>query len=489
MAALTLALVLATMEMTVTSTAMPTIIGQLHGLEHYSWVASIYLLASTITMPFYGRLADAFGRKRVILWAIVLFSIGSLLSASAGSMIQLIVFRGIQGLGAGGISPLVLTIIGDIYTIEERASIQSVFSALWGTSALAGPALGAFLVATMGWRSVFFVNLPFGALAIVFLLWKYHETEKPRHKSLDLVGFVSLSASCMTLLLLVSRSGPDGWSLLDSLGLLALMATFLTFFIWHELQTQHPLMPPRLLMSRAIGPAIVGNFLLGGAYIGIDTYVPLYVQGGRGGGAGAAAGVLTPIILTWALNSMVAARMMVRVGFRTTALMGTIFLIGGFGGLVLCAVFSLNHWFMTATLAFAGMGMGPCSIAYLLGAQEAVDWEQRGSVTSSVTFCRTIGGALSVGVLGAIFNILMAGDLTRLKARGVAPAKALDPALHNQIPHDALLILQHAISTSLTWVFAVMLLFTVLQAVVTMFMPRQKCQHHVGAAEAMESVG
>src|SRR5438552_7168182 len=166
-AALMLVMVLASMEQTVTSTAMPTIIGELHGLEHYSWVASIYLLACTVSMPLYGRLADALGRKRVILGAIVLFCSASLLASTAHTMVQLVIYRGFQGLGAGGIMPVVLTIQGDVFTLEERAKIQGFFSAVWGGAALAGPALGAYLVKFFGWRSIFFVNLPFGMIGLV----------------------------------------------------------------------------------------------------------------------------------------------------------------------------------------------------------------------------------------------------------------------------------------------------------------------------------
>src|SRR5579863_9801849 len=178
-AALLIVMVLASMEQTVTSTAMPTIIGDLHGLEHYAWVASIYLLACTVSMPLYGRLADAWGRKRVIIAAITLFCIASVLAAGARSMLQLILFRGLQGLGAGGIMPVVLTIAGDIFTVAERPRVQGFFSAVWGTASLAGPMLGAFLVNTFGWRSIFFVNLPFGALGLLVLMWKYHDREKP----------------------------------------------------------------------------------------------------------------------------------------------------------------------------------------------------------------------------------------------------------------------------------------------------------------------
>ena len=186
-AALMLVMVLASMEQTITSTAMVTIIGALQGFQHYAWVASIYLLCCTVTMPLYGRLADVLGRKPVIMFSIALVLAASLLAGegAAHSMLQLICFRGLQGLGAGGIMPVVLTILSDIFTLEERAKIQGLFSAVWGTSSLAGPALGAFLVNTLSWRWIFYVNLPFGLLGLGVLLWKYHDREKPHSTDLD----------------------------------------------------------------------------------------------------------------------------------------------------------------------------------------------------------------------------------------------------------------------------------------------------------------
>ncbi len=218
--ALLIVMVLAAMELTVTSTAMPTIIGDLHGLEHYSWVMSVYLLMCTVSMPIYGRLADAWGRKRVLLWAIAIFASASVLAASSQSMWQLIVFRGFQGLGAGGIMPVVLTILGDIFTLEERARIQGWFSAVWGASSLAGPAIGALLVDTFGWRSIFFVNLPFGALGFAVLVWKYHDHERPHSTDLDLPGAFSLAVSCTAIMSLVFVLESDGLSWIDSASLL-----------------------------------------------------------------------------------------------------------------------------------------------------------------------------------------------------------------------------------------------------------------------------
>jgi MFS family permease len=484
-AALMLVMVLASMEMTITSTAMPTIIGDLHGLEHYSWVASIYLLASTITMPLYGRLADALGRKRVILGAILLFMAGSILAAFSRSMTQLIVFRGIQGLGAGGIMPVVLTILGDIFTLEERAKIQGLFSLVWGSAALLGPTLGALLVRTLGWRSVFWVNVPLGALGFGMLVWKYKDLEKPHKTDLDLPGIAALSLAGISLLALVSRLGPDGWSRPALIGLAGLTVACCAFLVWHERRTDHPVLPPDLLVRRSIGPPILGAFLFGAGFLCLDTYVPLYVQGGRGGGVGAAAGVVTPVMLTWALSSMLAAPFLVKWGFRKTCLTGTLLIVAGFAGLLICARTAAPHWVLTAVLAITGFGFGPASMSQLLAAQDSVTWQQRGIVTSAVGFFRTIGGALGIGLLGAMFNALISKDLAWLRDQGVTPGSLLDPHSAKSLPPQIMTQAQSAIARGLTWVFAAMLVIALLQLAVTTLMPPKRADHAPSASEGM----
>lgn len=483
-----LMMALASLEQTVTSTAMPTIIGELHGLEHYSWVASIYLLASTISMPLYGRLADAWGRKRVILLAIGLFAIGSLFASTAHSMGQLILYRGIQGLGAGGIMPVVLTILGDIFTLEERPSVQGFFSGVWGVGALGGPALGALLVKTLGWRSIFFINLPFGILGVIVLVWKYHDREKPHSTDLDLPGVAALATACTVTLVLVSRLGPGGWPTPIALWLLAVAFGATWCFVRHERRAANPVMPPALMAQRSIGPSMIGNVLLGIGFLSLDTYVPLYVQGGRGGGVGAAAGVVTPVMLTWAMSGMVAAPLVIKWGFRKTALLGCLLITIGFTGLVICALTRAPQWMLTAILALTGFGFGPASMSYLLAAQDAVTWQQRGIVTSSTTFFRTIGGAIGIGLLGMLFNVLIAPDFVHLKSVGVNPAALMDPRLRAQIPPAAFHQAQDVISRGLTWVFVSMLFFAAVGIFVTLFMLPRKCDHKVSAAEAIESL-
>ena len=276
-AALMLVMVLASMEQTITSTAMPTIIGDLQGFEHYSWVFSIYLLALAVSMPLYGRFADVWGRKRVILGAVLVFSIGSALAASAQTMTQLIVYRAMQGLGAGGIMPVVLTILGDIFTLEERARVQGLFSAIWGSASLAGPALGAVLVKALGWRSIFFVNLPAGVAGLLVLVWKYHDREKPHSTDLDLPGACALSICCMASLLLVSGVVPaeHAVGIVSTLAVVAVISGWI--FVRIERTAENPIMPPALMIHRAIGPVMAGSFLLGCAFLCLDTLSLIHI--------------------------------------------------------------------------------------------------------------------------------------------------------------------------------------------------------------------
>lgn len=491
-AALMLVMVLASLEATVTSTAMPTIIGDLHGLEHYSWVASIYLLASTIVMPLYGRLADILGRKRIILFAIGLFAAGSVMAAFSRSMEQLILFRGMQGLGAGGITPVVLTILGDIFTLDERARIQGVFSAVWGTSALAGPAMGAFLVKTLGWPSVFWVNLPAGAMGMTILFLKYHDRQKPHSTELDLRGIITLAIGSTALLAAVSMLAGSNLPLGVPVALLAFGVLVLAGFIYHERRTTNPVMSPGLMIERAIGPSMVVSGLLGLAVFGVDTYVPLFVQGGRGGDASSAAATVTPVMLAWAFSSMLAARLVVRFGFRTTSRLGASLVLTGLCGLLLCAWLDAPLMLITATLFVTGCGFGPVSIACLLSAQDAAAWQQRGSITSGITFFRNFGGAMGVGALGTIFNLLTASELKRSLAGRFPVADLLNPQrleeLHRAHP-ELLAAARNTISRGLLWVFIAMLIAAGVQLIMAGFIRARRHEQPVSATEALASMG
>lgn len=483
-----LVMVLASMEQTITSTAMPTMIGELHGFEHYSWIFSAYLLALTVSMPLYGRLADVWGRKRVILGAIGIFTLGSALSATAHTMTELIVYRSLQGLGAGGIMPVVLTILGDIFTLKERAAVQGLFSAIWGSASLAGPLLGAFLVKTLGWRSIFFVNLPPGILGLLVLIWKYRDKERPHSTDLDLPGVAMLSIACTATLLLASGVLPHGinpsWNV--ALAIVAVLSSIA--FVRIEWTAANPIMPPKLMMRRTIGPAMVGSFLLGCGFLCLDTYVPLYVQGGRGGGVEAAASVVTPVMLTWALSGIFAAPLAVRWGFRAIGLMGSTIAVVGFVGLLACAYGQAPQWLLTGVLALIGLGFGPASMAYLLASQHAVTWQQRGIITSGIQFFRTIGGALGTGLLGMLFNVLIDPQIRQLRAAGIDPAALLEPTAKTSLSAATRIEVQHMIAGGLMIVFIAMLAFAALQLLATTLMVRGKTPETISRTDAIEAI-
>lgn len=484
-------MVLASMESTVTSTAMPTIIGDLHGLEHYSWVASIFLLTSTISMPLYGRLADVWGRKRVLILSITIFAIGSLGAAMTGTLMRsmgaLIIFRGIQGLGAGGIMPVVLTIIGDIFTIEERAKIQGFFSAVWGTAALAGPALGALLVHTLGWPSIFWINLPAGFLGLIVLISYYHDREKPHSLDLDLPGVALLSLTSICLLAALGLATTIPWWITTIIVAAAVVIGFL--FLSVEKKAANPIMPPSLMVHPAIGPAVMASGMLGLGVFAIDTYVPLYVQGGRGGDAASAAATVTPVMLAWASSGIVAAPLIVRWGFRKTATLGAILTLVGYCLVLACALLNWPLAVLTVVLFICGFGFGPMSMSMLISAQDAASWQQRGLVTSSVTFFRHFGGALGVGLLGSLFNILIAPDLATMKDNHITPADLLNPHELGKIPPEVLHPAQNAIAHALWWVFAAMVASGVLQLWLARKLSKDRHNKKVPASEALgESV-
>jgi MFS family permease len=361
-----------------------------------------------------------------------------------------------------------------------------LFSSIWGTAALAGPALGAFLVHHFGWRSIFFVNLPFGLLGLGMLIWAYHDREKPHSTDLDLPGVTTLAIGCLAALALVSRLGPGGWSWPISVALLLVSIVSLTYFVWHERRAKNPVIPAEFLRHRAIGPAIVATFIFGISFLSLDTYVPLYVQGGLGGGAAAAAGVVTPIMLTWALSGLVAAPLVVRWGFRKTALLGTALIAIGFIGLFIGAVFHAPQWALTIILLLTGAGFGPASMSYLLAAQDAVRWQQRGGVTGTISFFRSIGGSLGVGLMGALFNILAARDMETFRAAGISPSELLDPRKLDALSPQNLASVQHTIAASLTWVFAAMVIVALIGIVVTTLMPsKSKPDHEIKRSEGL----
>lgn len=401
--ALLMVTALASFEGTVVSTAMPTIIGDLGGLPLYSWAFAVYLLAATVSMPIYGRLADGYGRRRILLTAIALFLAGAAACALARSMTVLIAARALQGLGAGGLLPTALTVSADLYPLRERAKVQSLFSAVWGVASLLGPLAGAALTLAFGWRSIFSINLPLGLVAFLLVLTQMRESRAPVPEPLDVAGAATLTAGVTALLLAtLQEAGGDGLGPAARAGFLVLGVAALLTFIRQQARRNHPLVPPTLLRRRESVTPYLGGVLLGTLVQSIDTFVPLFVQGARGRTAMAAGAVVTPLVFLWAVSASLGGRAIVRFGFRRTARAGALLVALGALALLVAARTGAEVLWVSTACAVVGAGLGPTSMAQVLAIQAAAPEDQRGVATSLVPFFRALGGALGVGVLGAV---------------------------------------------------------------------------------------
>lgn len=463
-AGLMLTLFLVSMESTVVSTGMPTIVGQLGGLESYSWVFTAFMLASTTTVPLYGKLSDIFGRRPVYAVSMAIFLVGSILCGLARSMPQLIAFRAVQGIGAGGLLPLVFIIIGDLFTLEERARIQGLFSGVWGVSSLVGPLLGGFIVDRVAWQWIFLINVvpaPLAAL-LVWFAWvdrpRPARTERP---AIDYAGAVLLTGGAVALLLgLSDMAAPWAWA---AIGTAVLLVAALLIV---ERRAADPVLPIGLFRERMFAVACGHGVLAGCAMFGSTAFVPLFVQGVQGTTATEAGAALTPMLLAWVFSSIVGARLMLRVGYRTLAIAGTLSLT--IGALLLTQVNEgTGRIPLMVSLGLMGAGMGLSIPAFLIAVQSAVERRTLGTATSTLQFSRSIGGALGIGVMGAVLSASIAASL---QAAGADPSVSIDSLLEGSGAADA--TLRAALSAGVRGVFVVAFVASALGLVVTLLAPR-----------------
>src|SRR5436305_8958364 len=426
--ALMLGMSLASLDTTIVGTAMPSIVGKLGGITLYSWVFSVYLLASTTTVPIYGKLADLFGRKPIFLFGTALFLIGSIASGASQSMEQLIVFRAIQGLGAGAVLPIVLTIIGDIFVLEERARVQGLFSGVWALSSIIGPALGGLIVDHFSWRWVFYINIPFGLLSAFLLIIYFKEKVERKKVVLDYIGTLTLSGGVVALLFALLQGGTNwAWNSLPSIGLFALAALLLILFIYQENRTPEPILPLTLFKNRIIAISSIGGVILGVIMFGITSYVPLFVQGVKGGTATSAGVTLCALLLALPISATLSGKVIIRFGYRFTAVMGALFAAVGMGMVTLFHV-DTGLPFIVAAMFIVGAGLGFMSTSFIISVQNAVPLNVRGVATASTQFFRTIGGTVGVALMGTILNLQMIARF--------APIFAHYPAVVTHLPKN-----------------------------------------------------
>jgi EmrB/QacA subfamily drug resistance transporter len=419
------AVFLAAMESTVVATAMPTVIASLGGIRIYSWTFSAFLLTSTVTMPIWGRLADQVGRRRAYLAGLALFLLGSALAGLSHSMEQLIAFRALQGLGAGSLISIGMTIVGDLYGVERRAKMQGYFSSVWGVASLVGPLVGGLLTDRVSWRWVFYINLPFGLLAAAAIAIGLRDEARDRPRaSFDLLGMGVFAAAISALLVGLVEIGAGESRRSTGIGLVVLSGVLLALFVLVERRVAEPVIPLRLFGNPVLRAAAATGLLSGMAMFGAITYVPLYLQAVTGSTATQAGWVLMPFVLGWVIFSIVGARLVLRVGYRRVVLVGMIALVAAF---VLLAGWDESLTRLTAArdIALAGVGMGLVFVPMLIAVQNSVPRSLLGSATSLTGFFRTVGGAVGVAVMGAAMTYRLERALDNLLT--TAPAELLEP--------------------------------------------------------------
>ncbi|HET6608814.1 MAG TPA: MDR family MFS transporter [Rhodopila sp.] len=422
LAACLMATFMAAVESTIVATAMPTIVASLGGFDLFSWVFAIYLLTQAISIPIYGRLADIHGRKAVFYGGAGLFLTGSVLCGFAPSMLWLVVFRALQGFGAGGVQPIAMTICGDIYTPSERARVQGLISSVFGVAAVVGPSLGAWLVEHAAWQVVFWINLPVGAVAITMIAVFLRENVQTRRHRVDVAGSVLMmiaGAALMLALVQYSDLTPNVERTALAVGAIGLGA-----LVWHERRTTEPMLALELLHDRVILIGGLGGGLAGAVMMGVSAFLPAYVQGAMERTPTTAGLVLGAMSVTWALSSIIGGRLMVRTTYRLAAILGALALIAGCGLLVLLTPGRGVAWATAGSLVI-GVGMGFCNTAFIVSVQAAVAWNKRGAATSWCLFLRYVGQAIGAASFGAVLNETVAH---RMPAARHLMDRLLDPA-------------------------------------------------------------
>ncbi|CCB76286.1 MULTISPECIES: MDR family MFS transporter [Streptomycetaceae] len=484
LAALMLGMLLAALDQTIVGTALPTIAGKLGGMREYSWVVTVYLLATTATTPLYGKVSDLYGRRPVFLFSIGTFLAGSLLAGMAQNMTELIATRGIQGVGGGGLITLALTIVSDVVPPRERGRYQGLFGAVFGISSIAGPLLGGYF-AQSDWRLIFYLNIPLGLVAAAFawrlLTWVPHRRRSHR---VDYLGAFLLVAAVSCLLLATSWGGQEyPWGSAPVVALFAAGAVLAVVFVLAETRAAEPILPLRLFTLRTVTLACLATFVLGCALFGSIIYVPMYLQVVKGASPTASGLQMLPMMGGMIVTSTLSGRLISRVGrYKWFLVTGSVLIAAGLALLGRLET-GTSVWWAGLFLAVLGVGAGLLMQPLVLAVQNAVDLRDLGIATATSTFSQSLGGSFGTAVLGAVLSTRLAEALTaRLRALpggggsgaggGSGPGTLLkDPAAIGRLPEAVRSAVQHAFTDALHVLFGTGAAVAVVMVVMTLLLP------------------
>ncbi|WP_234346407.1 MFS transporter [Cellulomonas timonensis] len=400
---------LVAIDSTILATAIPTIVADLGGFSSFPWLFSIYLLTQAVSVPIYSKLADTVGRKPIILIGVGLFLLGSVLCGLAWSMPALIAFRAVQGLGAGAVQPMAITIVGDIYTLAERAKVQGYLASVWAVSAVVGPTLGGLFAEYLTWNWIFFVNIPLSIAAGWLLVRHFHETVPSRVHRIDWAGGALLTVSTSLIILALLEGGNAWeWASPQSIGALAVGMALLAAFVLVERRAAEPVLAPWVLSRRLLGVTALIAVGVGVVLMGVTTYVPTFLEALLGTSPLVSGLTLAMLTIGWPISASQAGRLYLRWGFRTTVLIGVVIVVLSTAAL---AWTSTTPSVLAVGLScfFIGLGLGLVAAPSLIAAQASVGWGERGVVTGANMFARSMGSAVGVAALGALVNARMGG--------------------------------------------------------------------------------
>ena len=451
--ALMLAILLASLDQTIVSTALPRIVVDLHGLNKLSWVVTAYLLTSTISTPLYGKIGDLYGRKKIFLIAIVIFLIGSALCGLSQNMDQLIFFRALQGLGGGGLIALVLAIIGDIISQRQRGRYQGYFGAVFGISSVAGPLLGGFFTDHLSWRWIFYINIPIGLITLFIISTRLHLAVKTTKHQIDFLGAALLSGGLVCLLLATVLGGTNyAWGSSQIIGLLITSVLFLLAFVITESKVKEPLLPLRLFKNDIFSVSVILSFVAGISLFGAIIFLPEYQQIVRGYSATKSGLYMLPLILGLLVASIASGRIITKTGkYRFFPIFGNALIVLGFFLFSHITIYTsqitLSIWMLVL-----GVGIGSFMQVMTLAVQNAVDSKDLGTATSAATFFRTLGGALGTAIFGAVLTARLTYHIKAIpgaQAAHITPSTIQSGA--NQLmrlPHEIVHELLNALALS-----------------------------------------
>ncbi len=434
-AALMLVLLLASLDQTIVSTALPTIVGDVGGVTHLSWVVTAYLLASTVTGPLYGKLGDLYGRKLVLQTAIVVFLAGSALCGLSQNMTELIGFRALQGLGAGGLIVVTLAVVGDLVAPRERGRYQGYFGGVFGVSTVIGPLLGGFFVDQLSWRWIFYVNLPVGAVALAVIAVAFRSPTERRRHAIDYLGALLLAGSLSAVVLFTSLGGTTwAWTSWQVLALIAASVALLPALILVEARAAEPILPLSLFRNRIFSTTGAVAFVVGFALFGAVTYLPLYLQVTKDASPTVSGLQLTPLMAGVLVASIGTGRLITRLGrYRIFPIVGTAVMVVAMLLLSRLGV-GTPLWVASVDSLVLGLGLGMTMQVLVLAAQNSVDSRMMGVATSGSTLFRQIGGSIGVAVFGTIFANRLHVELSQHLPAGTEHPATMAPATIRHLP-------------------------------------------------------